>query len=63
MVCLKQEVYTFTPEEIDILTQNIVKEYSRKKFTEDDLKRMVDNNGERRKKINRSKTKEDILKS
>ena len=56
MVCLKQEVYTFTPEEIDLLTQNIVKEYSRKKFTEDDLKRMVDNNGERRKKINRSKT-------
>ena len=56
MVCLKQDVYTFTPEEIDILTQNIVKTYSRKKFTEDDLKRMVDNNGIPKKKINRSKT-------
>ena len=56
MVCLKQEVYTFTPEEIDSLVENIVKTYSRKKFTEDDLKRMVDNNGIPKKKINRSKT-------
>ena len=36
MVLLKKKEYTFTEEEIDVLTKNIVDRYSRKKFTEDD---------------------------
>lgn len=56
MVLLKKKEYTFTEEEIDVLTKIIVDRYSRKKFTEDDLKRMINNNGNPRKKKNSSKT-------
>lgn len=38
---LKKE-YTFTEEEITDLLSYIVSKYSRKKFTEDDLKRIID---------------------
>ena len=43
MVELKQESYSFTTEELDKIAEKIVKKYSRKKFTEDDLKKIVDN--------------------
>ena len=56
MVLLKKKEYTFTEEEIDVLTKNIVDRYSRKKFTEDDLKRMINNDGNPLPKKNRSKT-------
>lgn len=56
MVELKQESYSFTTEELDKIAEKIVKKYSRKKFTEDDLKKIVDNEDIPKKKINRSKT-------
>ena len=44
MVKMKKSEYTFTEEEMTELLNYIVSVYSRKKFTEDDLKRVIDGN-------------------
>ena len=49
-----KEEYTFTEIEMSDLLKYIVSIYSRKKFTEDDLKRIID--GVEKKKSNRRKT-------
>lgn len=51
---LLKDKYSYTGEEIEELLSKIVKEYSRKKFTEDDIVRIIDNNP--KKKVNRRQT-------
>ena len=51
---LKKEKYTYTPEEIDKLVNKIVKELSRKKFTENDIIRIIDDIPKKR--VNRRTT-------
>ncbi len=51
---LKKDKYTYTPEEMDKLVNKIVKELSRKKFTENDIIRIIDDIP--KKKVNRSTT-------
>lgn len=48
MVKMKKAEYTFTEEEMTELLNYIVRVYSRKKFTEDDLKRVIDGNEKNR---------------
>ena len=48
---LLKDKYSYTGEEIEELLSKIVKEYSRKKFTKDDIVRIIDNNP--KKKVNR----------
>ena len=41
---MQKKEYTFTEEEITDVLSYIVSKYSRKKFTEDDIKRIIDGN-------------------
>ena len=57
MVKLIKDEYTFTEEQMTELLNDIVTLYSRKKFTEDDLKRVIDG-GKNRQELLESKRKE-----
>ena len=58
MVKMKKAEYTFTEEEMTELLNYIVSVYSRKKFTEDDLKRVIDGNEKNRKQTFTHKLRE-----
>ena len=62
MVKLIKDEYTFTEEQMTELLKYIVSKYSRKKFTEDDLKRVIDGNEKNKETGIKGERQSDLIK-